>query len=114
MSAAEKHDPVLLEIRDLLRQLVHATTRELLTIQEAAQRLHVDRTHLGKLVAKGLVRTVPHRGGKRIPLEEVKRLALDGLPELPRRGRPRKAARRPSEEIMAIPIPIATSARGAE
>lgn len=100
-------------IREEIRGLRAEQRRELLTIQEAAQRLNTDRTHLGKLVEKGLVRSVPHRQRRRISLEEVKRLAAEGLPEMPRRGRPRKVPRQVADEILAIPIPTARSGRAA-
>lgn len=98
-------------LREELHGLRAEQRRELLTIQEAAQRLNTDRTQLGKLVASGLVRSVPHKQRRRIPLEEVKRLAAEGLPEMPRRGRPRKVSAQVSDEILAIPLPTSTKRR---
>jgi excisionase family DNA binding protein len=108
MGAAKE---LLQEIRDELRAtrkeieaLRRDQVRESLSVREAAVRLGRDRNLLGRLVARGLVRAVQDGGRRRIPLEEVKRLASEGLPELPRRGRPRKAARRPGDAIRALPI----------
>ena len=107
MTAAEDILKALLEetraMRHELAALRRDQVRESLSVQEAALRLRVDRTRLGKLVQRGLVRGVKEGARYRIPVEEVRRLAAQGLPELPRPGRPRKR-RDESAEILAIDL----------
>lgn len=100
---------LLEEIRDELRALrrqVADDSKALLSQTAAAKILGIERQRLGRLVAAGLVRTVPGSGKRHlVPREEVERLAKQGIPLMPgTRGRPRKKPRSVEAEIMAIPI----------
>lgn len=102
-------DPVSVEILAELRRIRQAlerSDRELLSIAAAAKRLGVDRAHVGKLVAAGLVEVVRVGSARRVPKSEIERLGREGLPRLERRGRPRK---RPNladenEQIRRLPV----------
>lgn len=101
---------LLEEIRDELRALrrqVADDSKALLSQTAAAKILGIERQRLGRLVAAGLVRTVPGAGKRPlVPREEVERLAKQGLPRAPgTRGRPRKPPRSVEAEILAIPLP---------
>ncbi|HEY0840458.1 MAG TPA: helix-turn-helix domain-containing protein [Vulgatibacter sp.] len=112
MSAAEKVDPVLAELRAIrlelqaMREQAAPTTRALLSRQDAARLLGIDRHRLGRLAKAGLIRMTDDGGRMKIAREEVERLARDGIPREPRKvGRPRKPLRNVGAEIRAVPLP---------
>lgn len=96
MSAAPnleaKIDLLLEEVRELRRRQ-DLTARVLHTRASAARILKVKRSEIEAAVTAGLIRTVPGTGKRpRIPLDEIERIARDGMPAQKRRGRPRKKA----------------------
>lgn len=75
--------------------------------REAARRLGVDRTTtLEDLIRSGAVKTVRWRGGVRIPVAELERLAAQGLPpsKVSARRRMVKAPHGGATEVMAIDL----------
>lgn len=101
MSAAPnleaKIDLLLEEVRELRRRQ-DLTSRVLHTRASAARMLKVKRSEIEAMVADGRIRTVPGTGKRpRIPLDEIERIARDGMPAPKRRGRPKKKASDASE-----------------
>lgn len=102
---AEKLDELIAEVRALREQTAPAT-RALLTRQDAARLLGIDRHRLGRLAKAGLIRMTDDGGRLKIAREEVERLARDGIPREPGKvGRPRKPLRNIGAEIRAVPLP---------
>ena len=102
---AEKLDELIAEVR-ALREQSAPTTRALLTRQDAARLLGIDRKRIGRLAKAGLIRMTDDGGRLKIAREEVERLARDGIPrERGKVGRPRKPLRNVAEEILRLPIP---------
>lgn len=67
-----------------------------LSRRQAARLLRVDRgATLDELVRRGLLREIPWGKGRRIPLEDVERLAREGFAAEGARPRRRPVSRRP-------------------
>ena len=79
------------------RALSVRVERRLLSRRQAAKMLGVDRGRLGRWVKEGRLREVQLDGAARIPMAEIERLELEGVPQVAaggkrRVGRPRKTA----------------------
>lgn len=102
---------LLRDIRDELRaqnRLLASHSKATLSISAAARLVGIDRKDLAKAVEAGTVRSVPMGARKKIPRDEVERLARVGLPKpepTPRRRRKPQSPRSVADAIRALPIP---------
>ena len=92
-----------------VRTLRGSSPHVLLSFREAAKRLGVDRNKvLPELVRRGELRTVDVNGQKRIPAEEIERLARQGF-DVTGPAKPR--ARREKKKAATTPADVAASIR---
>lgn len=66
---------------------MHAPINEkvLYSPSNAAHALDVSRTTIYELMKHGLISFVPYGADRRIPAEEIKRLATEGIPGVPQK-----------------------------
>ena len=55
------------------------------TITKAAQLLSLGRSTFYPYIKAGIVRTIPAGNDQRVPMDEVRRIAREGLPPLPKK-----------------------------
>lgn len=63
---------------------MNANDKVLYSPTNAAHALDISRTAVYELMKHGLLSFVPYGADRRIPAEEIKRLAKDGIPQIPK------------------------------